>query len=93
MKNEKYNRKASLLCPTCGCSLFVYRQGVDEAIELAKCVSFGREITKDELIRENSENINENVKEIGDQIVKDMAKELKESLKKAFKGSKNISIK
>jgi Zn ribbon nucleic-acid-binding protein len=93
MKDEKYTRKVSLLCPTCGCSQFVYRQGVDEAIELAKCVSCGREITKDELIRENSENINEHVKEIGDQIVKEMAKEQKESLKKTFRGKKNIKIK
>jgi len=93
MKDEKYSRKVNLLCPTCGCSHFLYRQGVDDAIEIAKCVSCGREITKDELIKENSENINEHFKEIGDQIVKDTAKELKESLKKAFKGSKNIRIK
>ncbi|MDI6854331.1 MAG: hypothetical protein QME75_12095 [Deltaproteobacteria bacterium] len=91
MDNEKYNRNISLLCPTCGCNQFEY-EGVDETIEMVKCASCGRELTKDELIQENSENISEHVKEMGGQIVKDLAKEFKESLKAAFRGSKYIRI-
>lgn len=93
MKDENHNRNVSLLCPTCGCSQFSYKNGVDETIEIAKCASCGREVTKDELIHENSENISEHVKEIGKSVTDDIAKQLRESLKKAFKGSKNIRIK
>lgn len=93
MKDEKYQRSIGLQCPTCGCTDYEYEQGSDETIELAKCASCGRELTKDELIRENSENINEHSAEISKQITEDFAKELKGSLKKAFKGSKNIRIK
>lgn len=91
MKDEKYQRSIGLQCPTCGCT--EYEQGVDETIEVAKCASCGRELTKDELINENSENIQEHVSEIGKQVTDDLAKELKASLKKAFRGSKNIRIK
>ncbi|ESK54713.1 ECs_2282 family putative zinc-binding protein [Acinetobacter tjernbergiae] len=93
MKNKNYNRNINLLCPTCGCSQFSFENGVDETIEIAKCASCGREVTKDELIHENSENISEHVKEIGKNVTDDIAKHLRESLKKAFKGSKNIRIK
>jgi hypothetical protein len=93
MYAEKYNRNVTLLCPTCGGTQFEYENGVGETIELAKCASCGREITKDELISENSENISEHAKEMGKEIVQDMAKELKESLKAAFGGSKFIQVK
>ncbi|WP_432452600.1 MULTISPECIES: ECs_2282 family putative zinc-binding protein [unclassified Agarivorans] len=93
MKDEKYNRSIGLQCPTCGCTSYEYEHGVDETIEVAKCASCGREITKDELFQENSENIQEHISEVGKQVTDDLAKELKASLKKAFKGSKNIRIK
>lgn len=93
MKDEKYQRSIGLQCPTCGCTDYEYEQGVDETIELAKCASCGRELTKDELIHENSENIHEHASEIGKKVTEDLAKELKESLRKAFRGNKNIRIK
>jgi predicted RNA-binding Zn-ribbon protein involved in translation (DUF1610 family) len=93
MDTEKYNRNVSLLCPTCGCTQFEFGKGVDETIEIAKCASCGRKLTKDELIQENSENISEHMREIGSQVTKYLAKEMKESFKKAFKGNKNIRIK
>ncbi|HAX91386.1 MAG TPA: hypothetical protein DCY07_04160 [Rhodospirillaceae bacterium] len=93
MDAEKYDRSIGVLCPTCGCTQFEFEKGVDEVIELAKCASCGRKLSKDELIDENSENISEHVKEMGDQVMNDLAKELKDSLKKAFSGSKNIRIK
>jgi len=92
LNDEKYNRNISLLCPTCGGSHFEYETGVDETIEVAKCASCGRSITKDELLRENSENIHEHVSEMAEQVKNDLAKELQESLKKAFSGNKNIRI-
>ena len=92
MDAEKYNREIKLLCPTCGCDQFEFNKSVDETIELSKCMSCGRQLTKDELIRENNENISEHLKEIGNQFINDAEKELKDHLKKAFKGNKNIRI-
>ena len=93
MRNEKYQRNVSMLCPTCGCSTYEYEQAVDETIEIVKCASCGRELTKDELMNENSENINEHISEMTKEIKADIAKEFKASLKKAFRGNKNFRIK
>ncbi|MDP3183421.1 MAG: hypothetical protein Q8M54_11475 [Desulfobaccales bacterium] len=82
MDAEKYNRDVVLVCPTCGGTQFEYDKGVDETIELVKCASCNRELTKDELIRENSENISEHVKEIGGEIMKDAAETLKNIFKR-----------
>lgn len=54
---------------------------------------FPREITRDELIRENSENISEHVNEIKKEVTNDIANELKKQLASAFKGSKFIKVK
>ncbi|MDN3561356.1 ECs_2282 family putative zinc-binding protein [Vreelandella neptunia] len=93
MESDKYNRNVSLLCPTCGCSEFSYDEGVDESIQVMTCASCEREFNKDELIRENSENIDEHLSEIKTEITKDFADEVRKSLKKAFSGSKNIRFK
>lgn len=93
MNPEKYNRSIKLLCPTCGCADFSYDEGLDEAVQVMTCVSCGRELNRDELIQENSENIGEHLSEIKDAILKDAAEELRESLKKAFSGNKNIRLK
>lgn len=93
MKNEKYQRSVEMLCPTCGCSSYEYEQGVDEIIEIVKCMSCGRELTKKELIRENDENIKKHLSEMTEEVKADIKKEFKASLKKVFGGSKNIRIK
>lgn len=93
MDSSKYSRSVSLLCPTCGGAMFEFEQGVDQTIELGKCVRCGRQISKDELIRENGENISEHATEIGKDVAKDMAEELRKTLKDAFRGSKFIKIK
>ncbi|EJG0271464.1 hypothetical protein DC877_RS06125 [Vibrio parahaemolyticus] len=56
------------------------------------CASCGREFNKDELIQENSENIDEHLSEIKEEVLKDVQDELRKTLKKAFSGSKNIRI-
>ncbi len=91
MDAEKYNRSISLQCPTCGSTQFASSD--DESSEIVTCASCGRELTRDELLRENSENISEHVKEIESQVVKDVEKELKDTLTKAFEGNKYIQIK
>ncbi|WP_236450714.1 ECs_2282 family putative zinc-binding protein [Stutzerimonas stutzeri] len=93
MDTDKYNRNIALLCPTCGNSEFSHDEDTCETSQLITCTSCGRSLTKDELIIENSENIDVNLSEVKDEITKDLEKELKESLKRAFKGNKNIRIK
>jgi uncharacterized Zn finger protein len=91
MDAEKYNRNISMNCPTCGSTQFSGAE--DDSGELVTCASCGRVLTRDELLRENSENIAVNVEEVKAQVLKDISKQLQDSLKKAFKGSKNIRIK
>lgn len=93
MDTEKYNRSVTLLCPTCGSTQFSPVSPDNIESELQQCASCGREITRDELIRENSESIDEHVKEIGKEVKNDLALELKKQLASAFKGSKFIKIK
>lgn len=93
MDAEKYNRSITLLCPTCGGTQFSSASPDNIESELQKCASCGREITRDELIRENGENIDEHIKEIKKEATKDLADELKKQLVSAFNGSKFIKIK
>lgn len=93
MNEEKYNRTVTLLCPTCGGTQFSPVSPKNNAAEVQQCVSCGREITCDELIRENTENIEEHVKEVGKQVTDDLALELKKKLSSAFKGSKFTKVK
>ncbi len=92
-KSDNYDRNVSLHCPTCGSTQFEYDETLDDDHAEVRCISCDREMTKDELIHENSENINEHVFEIGKQAVDDVAKEMRKSLKKAFNGNKNIKFK
>lgn len=93
MDADKYTRSVTLLCPTCGSTQFSPVAPDNIESELQQCASCGREITRDELIRENSENIDEHVKEIGHEVANDLALELKKQLASAFKGSKFIKVK
>lgn len=81
MDFQKYNRVIDLLCPTCGCTQYEVEGGVDETIEMVTCASCGRELSKDELRHENSENIDEHVKEVKAKIAKDLFKDLKKFFK------------
>lgn len=93
VQENKYTMQVTLVCPTCGGDLFETGDDVEESTAIVKCASCDREFTKDEPIRENSENIGEHFSEMGRQVTKDTAKELKKSLKRAFRGNKNITIK
>ena len=91
MDTEKYKRTVSLHCPTCGGTLF---GGIDDpSNEDVTCASCDRTLNRDELLRENSENIEEHLGEMKAAITKDFTKQLQDSLKSAFKGSKNIKFK
>jgi DNA-directed RNA polymerase subunit RPC12/RpoP len=93
MKKGKYDRKVLLICPTCGENNFYLLEGMDESTELVKCAHCNRIITKDALIRENTESINEHIKEMGAEVLKDTKKEIKKMFKKAFRGNKYVRFK
>ena len=88
----KYDREISLRCPTCGNSLIEYEHGVDETIEMVTCASCRREMTKDQLIQENSENISVNKQEILNEARSDAINEIRKSFRKIFRGSKYVKF-
>jgi len=89
MKSKNYDRQLSLTCTTCGESQFEYDDKISEEIRGYRCVCCDRVFTKDELVKENGEILEEHLNEIGEEVLKDAVKELK----KAFKGSKYIKFK
>ncbi|MDH1291364.1 hypothetical protein N5C43_08840 [Comamonas terrigena] len=91
MDADKYLRTIQMLCPTCGSNQFSAVE--NESSDLVTCASCGRILTRDELLRENSENIAEHVEEVKAQVAKDISKQLHDSLRKAFKGNKSIRVK
>ena len=93
MNNDKYSRNIELRCPTCGGSQFEYDDDIDADHAIVRCIGCDRTMTKDELIKENAENIDEHAKEIGKEAMDDLAKKMKKDLKKAFKGSKYVKCK
>ncbi|WP_223670542.1 ECs_2282 family putative zinc-binding protein [Kangiella shandongensis] len=93
MNSEKYNRNVRLVCSTCGGTDFSSEEGVNDAVGLIVCTSCEREFTKDDLVKENSENINVQLSEAKKEIKKDIADDFKKKLRKAFSGNKNIKVK
>jgi predicted RNA-binding Zn-ribbon protein involved in translation (DUF1610 family) len=93
LDTEKFNRAVALLCPTCGSTQFKSSELMNNETELIKCASCGREFTRDELIRENSENIDEHIKEMGKEVTEELGREIKRQLVKAFKDNKFIKVK
>jgi tRNA(Ile2) C34 agmatinyltransferase TiaS len=90
---DKLNRSITLLCPTCGNSEMESLDGPHEVSSLFKCNSCDLEITKEDLINSNQENINANLNEVKTQATKEIQTELNKMLKNAFKGNKNIKFK
>lgn len=91
-KIHNYDRQVRLLCPTCGNAHFEHDGAGDQTIELVKCVGCGLELSKDDLVHANGENLDEHVKEIGRAVAEDLKRELHESLKRAVRGNKNIKV-
>lgn len=92
MDFKKHDRNVRMLCPTCGGTEFSYEQDITVSMAAAKCLICGRELTKDDLLRENSENVSLHVEDLKKDVLPDAVKQVKEALQKAFKGSKNFRI-
>ena len=89
MDSNKYSRTIPLYCPTCGGTDFSSSSGESG---LLKCANCGLELTKDDLIARNRENIQVHSDEVRREVVADLENELKKTLADAFRGSKNIKI-
>lgn len=79
-----------MLCPTCGCKDFSFDEHDENG--LVTCTQCERQLTRSDLLTENSELIAENQNEIAKEAKKQIEAEMKKMLKNAFKGSKNIKI-
>ncbi|GLT13879.1 ECs_2282 family putative zinc-binding protein [Vibrio algivorus] len=90
MKLNNLDRQISMLCPTCGCKDFSFDEQDENG--LVTCVQCERQLTRADLVTENSELIAENQNEIVKEAKKQVEAEMKKMLKNAFKGNKNIKI-
>jgi uncharacterized Zn finger protein len=82
MDADKYNRTITLLCPTCGSDQFSKQEAAESTVQLVTCANCGREMTKDDLIRENNENITAHVEEVKAEIVDNIRKQFAKMFKK-----------
>jgi hypothetical protein len=90
LDTSKYNRSIPLNCPTCGGTEFASSNDEDQLVRCTRC---DLELTKDELISRNQENIKVHTDEVKREVVDDIKKQLSKSLRDAFRGSKNIKLK
>ena len=93
MPNRRHDRKIELRCPTCTGTQFQYDDDLDADNASVRCIGCDRVLAKDELIRENAENIDAHASEIGKKVIDDFALEMKRRLRSAFRGSKHIKFK
>lgn len=93
IKSGKYDKQVSLQCPICGSQQFEHDGNIENENTNLKCHGCGRNMRKDDLIQENSENINEYVNDLKKEVLKDVKAELSASLKKACSGNKHIKFK
>ena len=93
MNSDKLNRSVTLLCPTCENTEMESLDGSHDVSGSFKCNSCGLEITKEDLINANQENINANLDEVKELATKEFKSEFEKILNKAFKSSKNITFK
>lgn len=78
---EKLNRQVALMCPTCGNTEFI----TDTSSNDVECPRCGLVIQKDDLLKENGENLQAHLKEI----TQEASKEIKKHFKNVFKNFKS----
>jgi hypothetical protein len=85
MNPKNYDGKVSLMCPTCGESIFKYDNEVEVEIMGFECISCEQVFSRDELMDENREIFERVFSEIGKEMLEDAAKELRKAFNKGFK--------
>jgi len=87
MDLEKHNRSVGLRCSTCGGGEFRYDAAVDDSP--IECGSCGRIFSREELIRENGETI----EDAANEMKADIVASVRDDFRKAFKNSKFVRFK
>ncbi|MCI1037725.1 ECs_2282 family putative zinc-binding protein [Pseudomonas putida] len=90
MNSDKHSRTITLHCPTYTGTSFESDSPDSQHI---MCVGCARVLSKDELRRENEENIQTHLDEIKRSVKQDVADELRKRLQKAFRGNKGFKLK
>ncbi|WP_369987624.1 ECs_2282 family putative zinc-binding protein [Pseudomonas xanthosomatis] len=90
MNLDKHSRTIPLHCPTCAGTTFESESPESYSVT---CTGCERVITREDLRRENKENIQAHLGEIKKDISKAVADDLRKRLQKAFKGSKGFKLK
>lgn len=90
MNLDKHSRTITLYCPTCAGTAFESDSPESHSVT---CVGCDRVISRDELRRENEENIQMHLGEIKNEVSKAVADEFRKRLQSAFKGSKGFKLK
>lgn len=90
MNLDKHSRTIPMHCPTCAGTSF---QSDGPESNVITCTGCSRTLSRDELRRENEENVQEHLTEIKKKVTQDVADELRKQLQKAFKGGKGFKLK
>lgn len=91
MNLSKLEREIRMHCPTCESTNFSFVEHDED--ELVTCVQCKRQMTRYELLEENTELMTETQNEIANEAQKQIEAEMRKMLQNAFKGNKNIKIK
>lgn len=78
MKN--YSRVVNLQCPICGSVDFIIENESNDVIQ-ATCKLCNRTLSKDEVMQNNSENINTHINEVKEEIIDDITNTFKSIFK------------
>lgn len=84
---SKYDRSVGLHCPTCGATQFHHDEH-DESAPVT-CASCGLQISRNDLIEANGENIAAHVGQMKDEVIADVRKQLRD----AFSALKSFKVK
>jgi uncharacterized Zn finger protein (UPF0148 family) len=90
--DEKRGREVALICPTCGSSQFSYDEEGD-GTSIVTCAECGRETTQDDLVRDNSENLEAHAAEVAEEAISESVRQFNKSLRDAFEGNKDVGFK
>lgn len=90
MNLDKHSRTIALHCPTCAGTTYESESPESHSVT---CVGCSRVVSRDDLRRENEENIQAHLSEIKKEVSKEVADDLRKRLQRAFKGSKGFKLK
>lgn len=79
---EQKKRQVSLQCPTCGGTDFEHDDADTSSAAIVTCVQCNRETTREQLIADNSSNIEHQIEEMKKEVLDEVTKNFRDSMKK-----------